>query len=290
MTTDLSSNSYKKYTCELCSYSTSFVKDYNKHLDTQKHKNNKNNKVDNVTAPKTRQYTCKICSKIFNDRAGLWRHSKKCNNCPTEIMQTDKDLIMMLIKTNIEITKEHNEFKNMMLEFMKNGTHNTTTTNINSNNKAFNLNFFLNETCKDAMNINDFVNSIKLQVEDLERIGELGYVEGISSIITNNLKALDITKRPVHCTDKKREIIYVKEDNKWTKDENKTHIRNAIKTISNKNIKLLPQFRAKYPEHNNAYSKQSDLYDKMIIEVMSTEVEKEDKIIRNISKLISIDK
>ena len=120
----------------------------------------------------------------------------------------------------------------------------------------------------------------------MERIGELGYVEGISNIITNNLKALDITKRPVHCTDKKREIIYVKDDNKWMRDDEKTHIRNAIKSISNKNIKLLPQFREKYPDHNNAYSKQSDIYDKMIIEVMSTQVEKEDKIIRNISKSV----
>ena len=139
--------------------------------------------------------------------------------------------------------------------------------------------------------ISDFVNSIKLQVSDLERIGELGYVEGISSIITNNLKALDITQRPLHCTDKKRETMYIKDENKWVKDdENKSILRNVVKKVSNKNIRILPQFKEKYPDYNNAYSKQSDMYDKLIIEVMSTQVEKEDKIIHNITKNVVIDK
>jgi len=139
--------------------------------------------------------------------------------------------------------------------------------------------------------MSDFIESIKLQLSDLENIGEVGFVEGISNIITNNLKAMDVTLRPVHCTDKKRETMYIKDENQWSKeDENNSRLRTAIKRVANKNIKLLPQFREKYPEYNNSYSRISDKYDKMVIEVMSTESEKEDKIIRNISKATVINK
>jgi len=198
---------------------------------------------------------------------------------------SDKELIMMLVKQNTEL-----------MEIVKNGTNNTTNnTNTNCMNKTFNLQFFLNETCKDAMNIMDFVDSIKLQLTDLEKFGEVGYVENLSNIITTNLKALDVTQRPVHCTDRKRETIYIKDENKWEKeDDNKTKLRTAIKRIANKNIKLLPQYREKYPGCQYADSRYSDKYNKTVVEAMggagNNDVEKEDKIIHNISKNVVIEK
>jgi hypothetical protein len=181
------------------------------------------------------------------------------------------------------------------MEIVKNGTNNTinTTTHTNSHNKAFNLNFFLNETCKNAMNITDFVDSIKLQLSDLMEVGEIGYVEGISKIIVNNLNNLDETIRPIHCTDKKRETFYIKDENHWEKeDDEKKKIKKVIKNIANKNIRLLPQFREKYPEYNNSSSKISDKHDKMVIEAMggtgNDDIEKEEKIIKNISKATTI--
>jgi len=198
---------------------------------------------------------------------------------------SDKDLIIMLVKQNSEL-----------LEVIKNGTHNTNISyNNNSHNKTFNLNVFLNETCKDAMNIMDFVESIKLQLSDLESIGRLGFVEGISNIITTNLKALDVTKRPVHCADNKREVLYVKDENKWEKeDEQKNKIRKAIKRVATKNLCLIPKFKEAHPDCSRSSSRFSDQYNKIIIEACggsgNNDIEKEDKIIRNIAKLVTIDK
>jgi hypothetical protein len=141
----------------------------------------------------------------------------------------------------------------------------------------------------------DFVESIKLQLSDLEKVGEVGYTQGISNIITTNLKALDVTQRPVHCTDKKRETMYIKDDDKWEKeDDHNSKLRKVIRRVANKNIKLLPVFREKYPEYNNSSSKISDKYDKIALEAMggslNNENDKEEKIIHNISKCVIIDK
>ena len=259
-----SSESSENFVCELCDYSTSRESQYNRHLLTDKHKNadlstlcqQSSTSVNNLGS----KFVCD-CGKKYKERTGLWKHQKKCNdnkNIETIKEQaktiTDKDeLIMFLIKEctdykNLLIEQQNKMFEqqNMMMKVIENGTtshsHNTT----NSHNKAFNLQFFLNETCKDAMNITDFVESIKLQLSDLERMGEVGYVEGISNIITTNLKALDVTQRPVHCTDKKRETMYIKDENQWEKeDNNKTRLRKAIKKIADKNIRLIPQFREK---------------------------------------------
>jgi hypothetical protein len=241
---------------------------------------------------------CPNCKKNFKTYSGLWKHKQKCNNSEKNNKEvkneepTDKQLIMMLIKENSELRKEQTDIKELILEIVKNGvmnnSHNTTTTT-NSHNKAFNLNFFLNETCKNAMNITDFVDSIKLQLSDLIDVGELGYVEGISKIIVKNLNNLDETVRPIHCTDKKRETMYIKDQGEWTKeDEKKTKLKRVINKVADKNIILLPAFREKYPEYKNAYSKISDKYDKLVIEVMETDEEKKEKIIKNISKVTTI--
>jgi hypothetical protein len=193
----------------------------------------------------------------------------------------------------IEQHKQNNELQSKVLEICKNGTHNITNTN--SHNKSFNLNFFLNETCKDAMNIMDFVDSVKLQLSDLETVGKIGYVEGISNIIVKNLNSLDETKRPVHCTDAKREVMYIKDEDKWEKEnENKQKIRKAIKHIAHKNSKMLKDFKNKHPDCDKSDSRFSDQYNKLVIEALGgkgdNDLEKEDKIIKNIAKEVTIDK
>jgi hypothetical protein len=241
------------------------------------------------------KYACEICNKEYKDRTGLWRHKQKCcfkNN------NSDKDeIITLLLKQNSELIKEQSDIKQLILEICKNGTTQMTnsTNNSNNNNKTFNLQFFLNETCKDAMNIMDFVDSIKLQLSDLEKVCDIGYTQGISDIITTNLKALDVTQRPVHCTDTKRETVYIKDENTWGKeDENKSKLRKVIKKVANKNSRLLSQFRDKYPNYKNSESHVSDKYDKMVVEAMGgvgdNDSEKENKIIHNISNCVTIDK
>jgi hypothetical protein len=302
---EVNSKSSKKvatlFSCELCDYHTSKKNNFDKHLTTSKHIKliKVNESSTKISSPK---FTCKFCNKNFKSYVGVWKHNKKCNIDNTEVIETndtlntkditdpstlDKDnLIIMLLKQNTEL-----------MEILKNGVNNTTNNNINTNshNKAFNLNFFLNETCKNAMNINDFVDSIKLELNDLEKVGEVGYVEGISNIIIKNLNALGETERPVHCTDKKRETIYIKDEGQWEKeDDNQTKLKKVINKIANKNIKLISQFREKYPECKKSESRISDKYNKMIIEAMGglgdNNVEKEEKIIKNITKVTTIHK
>ena len=283
-----------KFYCETCDYKTCKKSSFVSHLNSIKHSQSAKTTLDNEIKPKlcSKKYSCDNCEKNYNDRAGLWRHKKRCLKKEIDISNKeikeksidDKDLIMMLVKQNAEL-----------LEVIKNGTHNMTNSHNHSHNKTFNLQFFLNETCKDAMNIMDFVDSIKFKLTDLEKMGEVGYVEGLSNIITNNLKALDVTQRPIHCTDKKREVLYIKDDNTWSKeDDDKKKMRKVIKKVAHKNSTLLNEFREKYPDCNKSNSLYSDQYNKMIIEAMgglgNNDCEKEDKIIRNISKNVIIDK
>ena len=283
--------SSENYVCKCCDYITSRKSQYVRHLSTDKHKNGtfETNETENV--PKSSgKFQCQ-CNLYFNSRTTLWRHKKTCSiindiNVISKDKLTDDNLIVMLINECKEIRNDNKE----LIKIIKNGTH-----NINSNNKTFNLNFFLNETCKDAMNINDFVNSIKIQLSDLENVGKIGYVEGISNIINTNLKALDVTQRPIHCTDKKREVLYIKDENKWEKEnENKSIIRKAIKEISHKNSKMIQLFKEAHPDCGKSISKYSDQYNKIIIESMGgqghDDNEKENKIIKNISKEIIIKK
>jgi hypothetical protein len=250
---------------------------------TKKHQNNVLTTNNNEKVPKSsHNYNCENCEKTFNDRAGLWRHKKKCNDESKD--EKENALIMMLVKQNSEL-----------LEVIKNGTHNTNSHNKNSHNKTFNLQFFLNETCKDAMNITDFVNSIKVTLMDLEKVGEIGYVEGISNIITSNLKALDVTQRPIHCTDNKREVLYVKDEDKWEKEaDEKKKVRKAIKSVANKNMKMIATFQEVHPECMESESEYSEQYNKIILESFGgsgeNNGEKEDKIIQKIAKDVVIDK
>jgi hypothetical protein len=304
MATKISKKNEEQYCCIYCHFNTSKITDYKRHLETKKHIGNTMATFGNENLEKI-LHTCENCNKTYNDRTGLWKHKKNCKTKKYSDSETsDKDqLILMLIKQNTDLIKESSEFKNIiiaqntstqniMLEVIKTGTHNTTTTN--SHNKAFNLNFFLNETCKDAMNIMDFVDSIKLQLNDLEKVGELGYVEGISNIIVKNLKELDVNKRPVHCTDKKRETMYIKDEDKWEKDEEGLKLHKVVRKVACKNQNLIPKFKEKHPDCGKYNSKFSDQYNKIVVESMGgtgdNDYEKEEKIIKNISKQVFIEK
>jgi hypothetical protein len=304
------------FLCKKCNYKCSKKYNWDRHLSSTKHNKvtyseqigaiNEQNE-QKIEKQIKKKFVCNYCEKHYESRNGLWKHKQKCNyEEENEITNTnepsDKELIMLLINDNkefkqliIDVCKEKDEYKNIMMKVLENGTHNTTTTHTNSHNKSFNLQFFLNETCKDAMNIMDFVNSVQLQLSDLESVGKLGYVEGISNIIVKNLKALDIHKRPVHCTDSKRETIYIKDEDKWEKeDEENKKIRKAIKRVATKNLNLLPKFKEAHPDCSKASSKFSDQYNKIIVESCGgpgdNETEKEDKIITNIAKMVTIDK
>jgi hypothetical protein len=275
--------------CEFCDYKTIIKCNYDKHLTTRKHKSIKKSITNNGEKEQNiSNYKCS-CGRTYKHDSSYYRHKQTCNvnNNADEI--TNKELIIALLKQNSELIGQNSELA-------KNIGHNTiNSNNVNSHNKTFNLQFFLNKTCKDAMNITDFVNSIKLQLTDLENVGKIGYVEGISNIINTNLKALDITQRPIHCSDKKREVLYIKDENKWEKEDNdKKKIRKAIKQIAHKNSMLISKFKEVYPDCGKSISKYSDQYNKLIIESMGgsgdNDIEKENKIIKNIAKITLIEK
>jgi len=297
----------KKYYCNICDYGTSRKSSYTNHLITAKHQNYiKGNVLDtfgnnNMQEICISKYSCKKCSKEFKNRSGLWKHNKICldediisNNIikPFEITQ---ETIMQILKQNSEFQQMLLEQNKTIIELSKNNLITNNTTNNNSHNKTFNLQLFLNETCKNTMNITDFVDSLHLQLSDLEKVGEIGYIEGISNIIIKNLNALDITERPIHCTDKKRETMYIKDEDKWEKeDENKIKMHKMVKKVANKNINLISEFQELHPDWKKCSSKYSDQFNKIVIESMGgkgdNDYEKEDKIIKKIAKKVFVDK
>ena len=294
-----------KFVCKKCDYKCSKQSDYDKHLMTAKHK--KDDVEDILEDEKlANQYFCE-CGKEYKHRQGLWKHKKKCQNGKmngdTDILvennkpeQSNKDnLIEFLIK-------ENSEFKTLIMELIKkdnisNISNNTVSNNtINSNNKTFNLQFFLNEQCKDALNIGEFVDSIKVQLSDLENTGRIGYVEGVSKILIKNLNELDVVKRPIHCSDLKREVIYIKDDNKWLKEnEDKQVIKKAIKDVANKNIRQITEWASLNPDCKNSESKKNNQYLNIVMNSMSGGSNEEqnnniEKIIKNITKSVIIEK
>jgi len=296
-----------KYCCELCYFYTSNKNNFDKHLATRKHLS-----VTIGNAKNARAYMCLDCKREFTSRHGLWSHKKKCNNSDN----SENSINSIILTPSMEPTElvsfllqENKEFKQMILDQNKtimematkqtlsSNSHNTqinNTANITQHNKQkFNLNFFLNETCKDAMNITDFVNSLQIQFSDIEKVGELGYAEGISRIFMKGLKELDICKRPVHCTDLKREIVHIKNNNKWEKEI--SLLQKAIKIITNNNINKITDWKNAHPGCTDGENKLNDKYCKILYESMGPideEQEQKDfsKIIRNIAKCTVIDK
>jgi hypothetical protein len=294
----------QKIYCNMCDYKCYKQSDYNKHILTLKHKKMTIGlQLDYTLSPKN-FYPCS-CGNQYKHRQGLWKHKKVCSNkivsgffAPEdkEDKEDKESELKALTNLVLDVVKQNQELTNKIVDICKTGQTNTiTNSNFNSHNKTFNLNVFLNETCKDAMNIMDFVDSLKLQLSDLESVGKLGFVNGISNIIVKNLNSLDETKRPIHCTDTKRETIYIKDEDKWEKEnDEKMKIRKVIKRVASKNLNLLPKFKEAHPDCSKASSIYSDQYNKIIVESCGgsgdNDKEKEDKIIHKIAKEVTINK
>ena len=315
METDLMPKNAVIYTCKNCYFKCSKKSNYDKHLTTLKHLANE---TGGPGDGKNAAFFCNNCDRQYVSRNGLWKHTKKCSYAESEHdtitnhvfdpssteIKVLTNLVLEMVKSNTELQKQNNEIQKQNSELQKHVLDvckNSNTTNINynnnnnnNNNKTFNLQFFLNEQCKDAMNISDFVNTFELKLEDLESVGELGYVEGITKIIVDKLNSMDIYKRPMHCSDAKREILYIKDDNKWEKEtRNNPKLRQAIKTVSFKNMKMAVLWSDTYPESKDGESRLNDKYMKLIKQSTGGNGEigdSEDKIIRRIAKEITIDK
>jgi hypothetical protein len=306
------------YYCDLCDFKCCKYSNFKIHNNTLKHLKNKNdNKMiinDNYLMPKMPKnslFSCS-CGNTYKYQSGLSRHKKKCDTKnqpenitidiedpePTEktvpeISNFSSDLILELLKQNHEFKELLIEQNKQIIEISKDRS---ITNNITqNNNNKFNLNVFLNETCKDALNLNEFLESLILSLTDFENFGPLGYCGGISNILIKGLNKLDISKRPIHCSDLKREVIHVKNNDTWHKDDNKEQMIKAIKAIEHKNVKQMSLWAKANPEYKDPNHKKSDLYTKLIDQSLG-ETDKEkaqknyNKIIRSVAKEILVEK
>ena len=299
-----------KYNCIFCDYHTSRKCQYERHNTTVKHKNNENASKMLVQASKKVQriFICTNCGNEYKHDSSYYKHKKKChakNNQENITMAVEEeqvtennnfssDFIMELLKQNQEFKELIIEQNKQMLEMSKDRNNTTNITNNTMNNK-FNLNVFLNETCKDALNLSEFLEMLTLSLTDFENFGPLGYCGGISNIFVKGLNKLDITKRPIHCSDLKREVIHVKNNDTWHKDEDNEQMIKAIKAIEHKNVKQMSLWAKANPEYKDPNNKKSDLYTKLIDQSLcDTDKEKAmknyNKIIRSVAKEILVDK
>ena len=298
-----------KYFCSQCQYITNNKKDFIKHSSTLKHLKmaemliNANKKspehnlevhVDTVTDS---GHICENCHRKYKHLPSLYRHKNSCKPA-NQIQDTSSDLVVELIKQSKDLQNLLLEQNKQIIELSKSQTitNNITTNNTNTTNQQFNVQFFLNETCKDAMTLTDFVNSLQLQIEDFEATGKLGYVEGISRIIINGLKRVDTTKRPIHCTDVKRETLYIKNENKWEKEEpDKTKLKRAVNQVARMNLSQLPKWQKENPESEILDTKENEEYIKYSMAALGGKGEEEEekfvnKIMKNVMKEVVIDK
>jgi hypothetical protein len=316
------------FSCVNCDFLCYKTHDYVRHLSTRKHTSRSKieqpltNFEQEITQNKT--YVCNNCAKIYKSRVGLWYHEKKCVKTSSimDVSLNDinslTNLVLEIVKSNTELQKQsydfqkqcidyqkqNNELQKQVMEVCKNGISNNTSNNnnnnnntnntnniINSHNKTFNLNVFLNEECKDAMNLTDFMNSFQLKLDDLEKVGMNGYVDGVSNIIIKRLRDMDVNKRPMHCSDSKREIMYIKEENKWEKEPfGNAKLKKAISIIENKNIKLLGEWKEAHPTWMEYDSPDNDICMNLIIQTMSNCDEIGNKVIKKLAKEVVIDK
>ena len=302
----VSALSAPKFECKSCHTVCSRKNDWDRHILTRKHIDSVNGNPMEIAIPQEK-VTCK-CGKEYANKSGLWKHAKVCKGVDDDSLKITSqsldtssneikvltNLMIEMVKSNTDLQKQHNDLQMQMLEVCKNSSITNNINTNNSHNKTFNLQFFLNEQCKDAMNISDFVNSFDLQLSDLESVGDLGYVEGMTKIFLDKLNTMDIYKRPIHCSDTKREILYIKDEDKWEKEKrNNPKLRDAIKHLSFKNMKLTNLWSNTYPESKNNESRLNDVYMKLVLQSTGGSgeiVESENKIIRKIAKEIFIDK
>ena len=295
------------FVCEKCHFKCSKNSDFIRHEATDKHKRIQNDTFGYLGGAVLR-HAC-ICGKSYKYSQGLSKHKKVCN--------AKEDPMVLDMSQNIifELLKQNNEFKELLVEKNKQMIEKNTenqklqqqlieitskvggNTNCNNNNNnTFNLQFFLNEQCKDALNIDEFVNQIQLQLSDLDMIGRLGYTEGMSKIIIRNLREMDIFKRPIHCSDLKRETMYIKDKDAWEKENGENvKIKKVIKCIEHKNIKQIPHWVEENPTSEDTDTKKHMEYKNIVLEAMGGSTSEDDnkkreKIIRNIAKEVVIDK
>ena len=293
------------FVCEICDYNTIKKSSYDKHLTTSKHIIRTQSNDLEQNSCHANKFSCKKCNKIYKVRNSLWYHEQKCNEQQldnTDTVINENNVVDLLINENkdfknliLEMMKSNTDLQKQMLDMCKNSNNMTINNNKNSHNKTFNMQIFLNEHCKDAMNIKDFADSFQLQISDLEKVGHLGYVDGISDIIIKKLNELDVYKRPIHCSDTKRDTMYVHADDVWTK-ENSDHdqVRALVQRITAKNIRLIPIWQDMYPNSRNNMHKLNDTYMSLTRQAMGgfggTIPENETKIIKKIAKTVFIDK
>jgi hypothetical protein len=307
-----------RFFCEKCAYQTNKKSSYENHLLTAKHISATN--ISSVALKICQPYTCDICSKTFNERTSIWRHKKKCvlitpqqeeptpshddiqvpTNLIFELIKQNQEFKQLLVDQNKQLYEKHEEniyLQKQLLDVVKDGkTINNNTISNNSHNKTFNLNLFLNETCKDAMNMKDFIKSLEMSMSELEKMGELGFAEGMSRVFVDRLNKLDVTKRPIHCSDVKREIIHIKDDNKWERDNaNLDRLRKIIKQLTHKNILRVDDWKKANPGCTEYSSRKNDQYLRINMEAIGPVDEEEvkrdfGKIIRKVAENTAIDK
>ena len=297
------------FTCEPCKFVTTCKRDYERHILTQKHIEGGGSAV---TPIKTSDgYSCPSCKKIFKSRTSVYKHTPLCKTVVisspphslsasilpgTTEPQISDDMTKNLMNMMMMMFQQNAEFQGKIMEMCMNGgvsnSNNTTNSNNTNSNNTFNMNLFLNEKCKDAMNMKDFVNSIQLNMTDLENVGRLGYVEGMSNIFIDNLQKTDVYKRPVHCSDIKRETLYVKDDNQWERDgPDHQKMTNAVLAVEHKNVILVNEWAKANPRCMNSNTRENETYFRL--SKVATDGEKDgniDKVIRKVAKKVMVDK
>jgi hypothetical protein len=293
------------FNCEICDYNTSCKSKYDRHVLTGKHVflTNETKKGTGDSSTKPHGYPCQKCKKVFNSRTTLWRHNNAClldtanaANDSKEEMKQMTSMIMKLMTQNSELMSKNSELMNTIREMVPViGSHNNNTTNNTTNinkTKNFNIQFFLNETCKDALNISEFIDSLKITLEDLDYSRKNGLVKGITDVMVKGLKELDITKRPIHCTDKKRETMYIKENERWDKDDTHDKMRNVIIKVARKERNALKDWVEENPNWMETEAKQMEYLTIMrnVCEPVEDDDKNNKKIIRNLTTNVFVDK
>lgn len=292
----------KIFFCDACDFKCSKQSNYNKHLLTRKHQilTNPNKKMPDDNT----EYKC-ICGKKYKHESSLCAHKKICDFHEKKTENKNegelKDVIMVMMNENKELRNmlldQQEQIKNQQEQLIsQQSEHNNQITEIipkigNNTNNTFNVNMYLNTQCKDAMNITDFTKTIEISMNDFMKVGTDGYVNGISQIIVNAIKDMDVTKRPLHCSDAKREVLYVKDNNVWEKDSNKEKLGKAISNVGRKALQHFPEWMESNPHCNSSDTMDNNEYHSLIQNTVAQNTdENKKKIAKNIIKEVIIDK
>jgi hypothetical protein len=319
------------FSCEQCNFKCSKKSDFDRHVLTAKHKNRTNR--TEKTPKNAEKFEC-FCGKVYKARNSLWYHKQRCNRnesethdnninekqditAPPSELSNQSNLVLELLRENkefkelmVEQNKQMQDTQKLLcqaqsqlqdtqtqiVEICKEGKIiNNTTNNTTNHNTQFNLNFFLNDTCKDAMNITDFLGNLNVHIDEIEYIGKHGYVNGMTKMIMERLKEMDITKRPIHCTDVKRETMYIKDKDEWCKDtEELTKLRRILNSISMNNYRTVPAWQTAHPDSEVMDSRNYNFCYKMMRlilgDVEDEQIRLDNKIIKTIAKDLFVSK